>query len=519
MRKQGAYVIAAAALAATTLLLSHGCSVEPVEVTLCPDGERMDEHGNCVPDEGGGGGGSGGGNGNGNGGGGGGEQPDPWQDSSGDGVPDVIDNCPGVYNPDQADRDGDGVGDACDNCPDHYNPDQTDSTGDGIGDACSPEPAGDLCGSITAEFEYLAPNIYISVDESGSMGRDDGTPYTRTERVQQGLREVADLIGADIRLGMSGFRGTCGPSSVREILPLGNHSVQEIHAAIDDLVAGGGTPMHDAVRDVYLNDRLDDPSDDLDGRRPKLFILINDGAPNNCSCSSSQSSNCAEATAIEIDYLYTQLGVPTFIVGFAFNTDIFNDLAEAGRTDNPSDPNHRYFMADDGATLAVALQDIAGQFISCTYSIDPPAPSPGQIWVSIDDQLLPPEEYEYDSQSATLSLSNDACDALRAIDETTSTGLEIIIGCPLCLPPGEECPPEWCGPNWEQDPSCDDCVLPGQPCESTDECCSPFECEDGVCDVPCFPIGAACREDEDCCHGECVKDGDEESGTCIYNPG
>ncbi len=56
-------------------------------------------------------------------------------DNDSDGFP-CADNCPQVYNPDQADRDGDGVGDACDNCPKASNPDQTDSDGDGLGDAC-----------------------------------------------------------------------------------------------------------------------------------------------------------------------------------------------------------------------------------------------------------------------------------------------------------------------------------------------------------------------------------------------
>ena len=34
-------------------------------------------------------------------------------DEDGDGVLDLLDNCGGVYNPDQSDRDGDGTGDAC----------------------------------------------------------------------------------------------------------------------------------------------------------------------------------------------------------------------------------------------------------------------------------------------------------------------------------------------------------------------------------------------------------------------
>jgi len=65
-------------------------------------------------------------------------------DSDGDGFgdPDTPgatcpeDNCPAVFNLDQADTDGDGVGDACDNCVNKPNPDQADSDLDGIGDAC-----------------------------------------------------------------------------------------------------------------------------------------------------------------------------------------------------------------------------------------------------------------------------------------------------------------------------------------------------------------------------------------------
>lgn len=38
-------------------------------------------------------------------------------DRDGDGIPDILDNCPGVPNPSQFDGDGDGVGDACDLCP------------------------------------------------------------------------------------------------------------------------------------------------------------------------------------------------------------------------------------------------------------------------------------------------------------------------------------------------------------------------------------------------------------------
>jgi len=57
-------------------------------------------------------------------------------DSDADGVPDLEDNCPNDYNPNQADGDSDGIGDVCDNCSDNYNPDQADGDSDGLGDVC-----------------------------------------------------------------------------------------------------------------------------------------------------------------------------------------------------------------------------------------------------------------------------------------------------------------------------------------------------------------------------------------------
>ncbi|MFT4704804.1 MAG: hypothetical protein ACI81R_002512, partial [Bradymonadia bacterium] len=77
-------------------------------------------------------------------------------DADGDGLEDVIDNCPLTPNPTQSNIDGDGLGDACDddmdgdgilnepdNCLTVPNADQRDSDGDGRGDACSDDLDGD----------------------------------------------------------------------------------------------------------------------------------------------------------------------------------------------------------------------------------------------------------------------------------------------------------------------------------------------------------------------------------------
>ena len=72
-------------------------------------------------------------------------------DGDADGIADITDNCPGMYNSSQFDADGDGLGDVCDDCLDldndgvcgdvdncigTPNPGQDDADNDGIGNAC-----------------------------------------------------------------------------------------------------------------------------------------------------------------------------------------------------------------------------------------------------------------------------------------------------------------------------------------------------------------------------------------------
>ncbi|GEM_PF-1138406 len=75
-------------------------------------------------------------------------------DGDGDGIGDVCDNCPLVYNPGQSDGDSDGLGDICDNCPDVYNEDQADADQDGIGDYC--DTCTDLDGDGFGDPDYWA---------------------------------------------------------------------------------------------------------------------------------------------------------------------------------------------------------------------------------------------------------------------------------------------------------------------------------------------------------------------------
>jgi glycosidase len=73
-------------------------------------------------------------------------------DEDGDGVENLVDNCPRVYNPGQQDEDGDGLGDGCDRCPVTAPGVVVDSDGCGERDVGQPE-----------DFERSDPRL-VTVD-------------------------------------------------------------------------------------------------------------------------------------------------------------------------------------------------------------------------------------------------------------------------------------------------------------------------------------------------------------------
>ncbi|NND59400.1 MAG: hypothetical protein HKN49_03955 [Gammaproteobacteria bacterium] len=104
-------------------------------------------------------------------------------DEDGDGLDDVIDNCPDVGNSDQADLDGDGDGDACDpdidgdgldnesdNCSFAVNAGQQDADADSIGNACD----ADLDNSCLVNFVDLQAlkTVFFSNDPVADFNSD-----------------------------------------------------------------------------------------------------------------------------------------------------------------------------------------------------------------------------------------------------------------------------------------------------------------------------------------------------------
>jgi hypothetical protein len=124
------------------------------------------------------------------------------RDTDGDGVRDVDDNCPTVWNPDQIDSEGGGAGDACSVCS---TPLDRDLDGDGFDDGC------DLC---------LGPGL-IGVDADDD-GIDDGcdpcvngvSSFDVDEHPRDGIADGCEWCmggGAGIDIDGDGLDDACDP--------------------------------------------------------------------------------------------------------------------------------------------------------------------------------------------------------------------------------------------------------------------------------------------------------------------
>jgi imidazolonepropionase-like amidohydrolase len=163
-------------------------------------------------------------------------------DKDGDGVPDLEDNCPSVFNPirpmddgKQTDTDGDGIGDACDkcplvagetctrpisgdmdgdgvpneldNCPEDANEDQTDADGDGKGAACDKDGAGNACDSKPNPGMEPCPAVF-SIATLRRVNEPGHPKSGSTRAIVQGVWVTAVKTSGDKPLGFFIQEGT-----------------------------------------------------------------------------------------------------------------------------------------------------------------------------------------------------------------------------------------------------------------------------------------------------------------------
>lgn len=190
---------------------------------------------------------------------------------------------------------------------------------------------------------------------------------------------------------------------------------------------------------------------------PKFILLVTDGEPNcdiytGTNCPSGQNCNhCAvgspcdkingSTVSIRAVRDAAAAGIPVFVLGFAIPDPGPNNAAhttlnamavEGGRSAKNGD--YLYYNADDQASLAKALNEIAAATVSCTFALDEAPANDAVAFVTVDNRTLPNDVldgWSFGAGRNSIIFNGTACARLRSGDFKKTA---ITFGCPQKLP-------------------------------------------------------------------------------------
>ena len=243
------------------------------------------------------------------------------------------------------------------------------------------------CASETVEVEPVQLDIYVMLDESGSMlwcpdswdstwNGCDGGAMIRWDGVKSALIDfVNSPVGNGVYIALDYFSGTdctvshyASPSVNWTLLPGGAGAVQ---TSLNGRSPGGGTPtrpaLEGAIDAAYARATAPGNED-----HKVVVVLATDGDPNNCTSTITTVSNAAAAG------LALTPSIETYVIGVGMVNNL-NFIAAAGGTGSA-------YISDAGssASFLAAMEDIRARALGCEYNV--PIPSDGNV--SPEDSIV-----------------------------------------------------------------------------------------------------------------------------------
>ena len=322
---------------------------------------------------------------------------------------------------------------------------------------------GDGCASVTARAEASPLDMYIILDNSGSMhepqpqpplgngdctiGQSVDSKWCRAINALNGFFNAGSSVGMGVALQYFNIGGdNCAPKSTPAVamqnLPA---HVSALATSLNNANPNGSTPTLSAADGIVAftgpNQRA--------GRR-MIGIIITDGDPQGCSNNNPTSVNTSIRTH------YQNSGIPTFIVGM--DGAAFNNLQTMGDSASPrshsnycgTGPNPCWYYSvgnGDPAAFVDALREIQLSAIGCVYNMprtDAGVVDPARVRVTYSvggtgtPQAVPGPRassadcggggwyFDNPTRPTTINLCANTCGAVKS---DTAARVDVIVGC------------------------------------------------------------------------------------------
>ena len=271
-----------------------------------------------------------------------------------------------------------------------------DTDGNPIKDIDGNEIVLENPGTLVAESAIyleaiLAPNVYFLLDDSGSM--NSGSP-TRMEILKKRMDNASVALAKNFNIGMASFhKKKDGQNGLLKLAK--GHSAETIRAAYADISAPWRTPTGQSLREIREMKKYELEDDIYNEYRRKAVVVITDGDPLNNTGTAEEAFQEAKQESA----LLAANGVPVFYMGISAGSltsslsKKLQDMAIAGGSDNPTDPDRNWYPIDQDSQFEAALNEImygdlevAGSMVE--YEITCDTPDNGNSIYFFGDHLL-----------------------------------------------------------------------------------------------------------------------------------
>jgi hypothetical protein len=290
---------------------------------------------------------------------------------------------------------------------------------------------GGFCGCKGQSYsaQNVPANVLIVLDRSGSMTETVGG-QTKWSIAVAAVQNLLTSQAGKIFFGLAAYPGAdrncttggqCGAGNVIvDVSPTSTQDISSFLTGARTCTTAFHTPLGATLTALKGYTGLQDSA------RANYVLVLTDGKEN---CGGDPPTAAAALLAQTVP-------VKTFAVGFGGQVDAneLNNVAQKGGTPRAGGPPY-YYVASDAASLAAAFATIAGQVLSCIYTLSEKPKDPSQLYVYQSKQAVARDTthangWDYDANTSQLTFYGPPCQALRS---GQVSDLAIVYGCPLSI--------------------------------------------------------------------------------------